>query len=66
MASNYEFTGNENNQAGFRDKVNGSMTWLMNVDAAPVELLDDDEVIMTNSGQRAVWSIREQRMVRWP
>ncbi|GGF16954.1 hypothetical protein [Williamsia phyllosphaerae] len=66
MASNYEFTGNENNQAGFRDKVSGSMTWLTNVDAAPVELLDDDEVIMTTSGQRAVWSIREQRMVRWP
>lgn len=66
MASDYEFVGNQNNQAGFREKSSGSMTWLMNVDAAPVELLDGDEVILTSGGQRAVWSIREQRIVRWP
>lgn len=65
MASDFEYTGNENHQAGFRDKSTGMQHWVPNFEGGPVELLDGDEVVITSSGQRVIWSIREQRQVRY-
>lgn len=63
MASDFEYTGNEHHQAGFRDKSTGMQHWVPNFEGGPVELLDGDEVVITSSGQRVIWSIREQRQV---
>ena len=63
MASEFEYTGDENRQAGFRDKSTGMQHWVPNFEGGPVELLDGDEVVITSSGQRVIWSIREQRQV---
>ena len=63
MASDFEYTGDENHQAGFRDTTTGMQHWVPNFDGGPVELLDGDEVVITSSGQRVIWSIREQRQV---
>lgn len=63
MASDFEYTGDENHQAGFRDKSTGMQHWVPNFEGGPVELLDGDEVVITSSGQRVIWSIREQRQV---
>lgn len=63
MASDFEFTGIENQQAGFRETSTGMQHWA-NVDyGSSVEWLDGDQVQITSGGQRVVWSIREQRVV---
>lgn len=63
MASDFEFTGIENNQAGFRENATGMQHWA-NVDyGSSVDLLDGDQVRITSGGQRVVWSILEQRVV---
>ena len=63
MASDFEYTGDANQQSGFRDKVTGTHYWINNFDGSPVELLDGDQVVITSGGQRSVWSIRSQRIV---
>jgi len=63
MASDFDYTGDENQQAGFREKSSGVQHWVPNFEGGPVELLDDDQVVVTSSGQRVIWSIREQRQV---
>lgn len=63
MASDFEYTGIENNQAIFRESATG-MQHSANVDyGTSVELLDGDQVVITSGGQRVIWSIREQRSV---
>lgn len=63
MESDFEYTGNENNQAGFRDRATGTQYWLMNTDGSDVELLEGDQVVIPFGGQRVLWSIREQRQI---
>lgn len=63
MASDFEYTGDENQQAGFREKSSGMAYWLPNFEGGPVELLDGDQVVVTSNGQRVIWSILEQRQV---
>lgn len=63
MASDFDYTGDENQQAGFRQKSTGLQHWVPNFEGGPVELLDGDQVVITSTAQRAIWSIREQRQV---
>ncbi|GJF18562.1 hypothetical protein NGTWS1803_37930 [Mycolicibacterium cyprinidarum] len=63
MASDFDYTGEQNQQAGFCDKSTGVQHWVPNIEGGPVELLDGDQVVITSSGQRVIWSIREQRQV---
>lgn len=63
MASDFEYTGIENHQAGFRERATGTQHWANVDDGSSVELLDGDQVVITSGGQRVIWSIREQRSV---
>lgn len=63
MASDFEFLGNYNHSANFRDKSTGQETSLLNVEGSSVELLDGDQVVIPAGGQRVIWSIREQRQI---
>ena len=63
MASDFDYTGDENQQAGFREKSTGMQHWVPNFEAGLVELLDGDQVVITSSGQRVIWSIRDQRQI---
>lgn len=63
MASDFEFVGNFNNSANFREKASGQETALLNTEGSAVELLDGDQVVIPAGGQRVIWSIREQRQV---
>lgn len=65
MASDFEYTGIANHQAGFREKATGTQYWIDASDDAQVELLDGDEVFIPSGGQRNIWSIRERRIVRY-
>lgn len=65
MASDFDYTGDENHQAGFREKPTGVQHWVPNIEGEPVELLDGDQVLITSSGQRVIWSIREQRQASY-
>ena len=63
MASDFEYTGDENQQAGFRERSSGMQHWIPNFEGGPVELLDGDQVVLMSNGQRVIWSIREQRQI---
>ena len=63
MASDFDYPGDENQQAGFREKSTGMQHWVPNFEAGPVELLDGDQIVITSSGQRVIWSIRDQRQI---
>lgn len=63
MASDFDYTGEQNQQAGFCDQSTGVQQWVPNIEGGSVELLDGDQVVITSSGQRVIWSIREQRQV---
>jgi hypothetical protein len=63
VASDFEFTGIENDQAGFRESSSGMQHWASVDHGSSVELLDGDQAEITSGGQRVVWSIREQRVV---
>jgi len=66
MASDFEYLGVQNLQCGFREKSTGMTYWLNGPerDDAPVALLDGDEVVIPTLNGRAVWSIRERRILR--
>ncbi|MFZ2242137.1 MAG: hypothetical protein WAV90_21685 [Gordonia amarae] len=63
MASDFEYTGVQNQQAGFRERNSGVQHWLQTGGDIDVELRDGDEVVITSGGQRNVWSIRQQRII---
>ena len=44
MASDFDYTGDENQQAGFREKSTGMQHWVPNFEAGPVELLDGEQL----------------------
>ncbi|OZC49294.1 hypothetical protein CH289_17300 [Rhodococcus sp. RS1C4] len=65
MASDFEYTGEQNGRAGFRDATTGMSYWLDIQNQDQLQLMDGDELVVPMDGKGAVWSIRENRIVRW-
>ncbi|WP_377453799.1 hypothetical protein [Rhodococcoides fascians] len=65
MANDFEYVGEQNGRAGFREKSTGVGYSLDIWNQDQLQLLDGDELVVPMDGKGAVWSIRENRIVRW-
>jgi len=63
MPSDFEYAGIENHTAPFQERSAGTGCSAPINDGSSVELPDGDQVVITSGGRRAIWSLREQRVM---